>query len=125
MNLEFAITGAISLIVGVFGSTGFWTYFNARREKNSEVYKKMDEIENKVDGYIEKMQRVIMGQTYVNIVRTCEYWIQRGWVEQDDIRDLEHYMYDPYREWGGNGTAERLFKRVCELPNKPPKEEEK
>lgn len=125
MSWEYAITGTISLIVGIFGSTGFWTYINARREKNSEVYKKIDDIEIKVDGYIEKMQQMIMGQTYVNIVRTCEYWIQRGWVEQDDIRDLEHYMYDPYRAWGGNGTAERLFKQVCELPKQPPKEVEK
>ena len=55
MSWEYAITGTISLIVGIFGSTGFWTYINARREKNSEVYKKIDDIEIKVDGYIEKM----------------------------------------------------------------------
>ena len=119
MSWEFAITGVITLLIGIFGSTGFWTYRTAKREKNSEVYKKIDDIEIKVDGYIEKMQQMMMGQTYVNIVRTCEYWIERGWVEQDDIRDLEHYMYDPYREWGGNGTAERLFNRACQLPNKP------
>ena len=81
--------------------------------KNSEIYKKIDEIETHVNKYIENMKSMVMGQTYVNIVRTCEYWLERGWVEQDDIRDLEHYLYDPYREWGGNGTAERLFIEVC------------
>lgn len=123
MNWDFAITGVITLLVGIFGSTGFWTYRTAKREKDSEVYKKIDEIELKVDDHIKKMQQMVLGQTYVQIVRTCEYWIQRGWVEQDDIRDLEHYLYDPYRSWGGNGTAERLFTQVCSLPNKPPKEE--
>ena len=125
MSWEFAITGTITLLVGIFGSTGFWSWKVAKREKNSEVYKKIDEIENKVDSYIENMQQMVMGQTYVNIVRTCEYWIKRGWAEQDDIRDLEHYMYDPYIKWGGNGTAERLFKQVCELPKQPSKEGDK
>ena len=121
--VEYAITGVISLIVGIFGSTGFWTYYTAKREKKSEVYKKIDEIETKVDKHIEGMQQMVLGQTYVQIVRTCEYWLQRGWAEQDDIRDLEHYLYDPYRSWGGNGTAERLFNQVCTLPTKPPKED--
>ena len=124
MSWEFAITGTVTLLVGIFGSTGFWSWKSAKREKDSDVYKKIDEIENKVDNYIDNMKRAMMGQTYVNIVRTCEYWIQRGWAEQDDIRDLEHYMYDLYREWGGNGTAERLFNEVCNLPHKPPKEAE-
>jgi len=123
MNWNFAITGVITLLVGIFGSTGVWTYLIARREKNSEVYKKIDDIDNRVEKYIENMKSMVMGQTYVNIVRTCEYWINRGWVESDDIRDLEHYLYDPYIAWGGNGTAERLFKQVCQLPNTPPKED--
>ena len=124
MNWNFAITGVITLLVGIFGSTGFWTYRTAKREKDSEVYKKIDEIELKVDDHIKKMQQMVLGQTYVQIVRTCEYWIERGWAETDDIRDLEHYLYDPYRAWGGNGTAERLFNQVCELPTKPPEKKE-
>ena len=123
MSWEFAITGIITLLTGIFSATGFWTWVNGKREKNSEIYKKIDEIESNVYKYIENMKSMVMGQTYVNIVRTCEYWIERGWVDQDDIRDLEHYLYDPYREWGGNGTAERLFKQVCELPTKPGKED--
>ena len=123
MNWEFAITGVVTLLVGICGSTGFWTWKTSSNEKNSEVYKKIDEIEKHVNCYIDNMKNMVMGQTYVNIVRTCEFWLERGWAEQDDIRDLEHYLYDPYREWGGNGTAERLFKQVCELPNTPPKED--
>ena len=124
MSWEFAITGVITLLVGIFGSTGVWTYLASKREKNSEIYKKIDEIETHVNKYIENMKSMVMGQTYVNIVRTCEYWLERGWAEQDDIRDLEHYLYDPYREWGGNGTAERLFIEVCALPHKPPEKED-
>ena len=123
MNWNFAITGVITLLVGIFGSTGFWAYWSSKREKNSEIYKRINEIDAKVDDHIDKVQTMVLGQTYVQIVRTCEYWIERGWAEQDDIRDLEHYLYDPYREMGGNGTAERLFNQVCKLPNKQPKED--
>ena len=123
MNWEFAVTGIITLLVGIFGSTGFWTYWNNKQQKNSEVYKKIDEIEDHVNYHITNMQQAVRGLTYINIVKTCEYWLERGWVEQDDIRDLEHYLYDPYRNWGGNGTAERLFKEVCALPHKSPKED--
>lgn len=120
VSWEFAITGVITLLVGVFGSTGFWTYYSKKQEKNSETYKKIDEIESYVNDYIEKMKSTMLGVTYINIVKTCEYWIERGWVEQDDLRDVERYLFDPYREWGGNGTAERLFNQVCQLPNHPP-----
>ena len=120
MSWEFAITGVITLLVGVFGSTGFWTFYSKKMEKKSDTYKKIDEIEKYVNDYIEKMKNTMLGVTYINIVKTCEYWIERGWVEQDDLRDIERYLFDPYREWGGNGTAERLFKQACALPNHPP-----
>ena len=105
MSWEFAITGVITLLVGIFSSTGFWTY-KMSKKLNDSAEKKM-----------------LMGLTYVNICKSCEYWIERGWVDDSDLRDLQHYLYDPYREKGGNGTAERLFKEACNLPNKPPKED--
>ena len=125
MSWEFAITGTITLLVGIFGSTGFWSWKVSKNEKNSQVYKRIEEIEGNVNTHMESVEKAFMGLTYINIVKTCEYWIERGWVEADDVRDLEHYLYDPYRKSGGNGTAERLFRKASELPSKPPKEESK
>ena len=105
MSWEFAITSIITIVGVIFGSTGFWSY-RLSKKLNDSAEKKM-----------------LMGLTYVNIVKSCEYWIERGWVEQDDLRDLQHYLYDPYREKGGNGTAERLFREACQLPSHPPKGE--
>ena len=105
MSWEFVLTGMITLLAAILGSTGFWTY-------------KLKKLMNK-----SAENKMIMGLAYVNRVKSCEYGIERGWVEQDDLRDLEHYLYDPYREKGGNGTAERLFNQAAKLPNKPPKED--
>lgn len=105
MSWELIITSVVTIFAGIFASNGFWTYKMSRR-MNDSAEKKM-----------------LMGLTYINIVKNCEYWIERGWVEQDDLRDLEKYLYDPYREKGGNGTAERLFNQAAKLPSKPPKGE--
>ena len=105
MSWDIAITGLVTLLAAIFGSTGFWTYRMTKRMSDSAE------------------KKMLMGLTYINIVKNCEYWIERGWVEQDDLRDLEKYLYDPYREKGGNGTAERLFNQAAQLPNKPPKGE--
>ena len=104
MSWELAITTIVTLIVGMFGSTGFWTYIQNKRIQNSDE------------------QKMIMGLTYISIVKHCEYWIDQGWVDQDDLNDLQKYLYEPYRNKGGNGTAERLFNKCCNLPSKPPKE---
>ena len=124
MSWEFAITGTITLLVGIFGSTGFWSWKVSKNEKNSQVYKRIEEIEGNVNVHMASVEKAFMGLTYINIVKTCEYWLERGWVAPDDVRDLQRYLYDPYRENHGNGTAERLFNAVLELPHKPPKEEE-
>ena len=43
-------------------------------------------------------------------------YIERGWITQDEYEDLNKYLYNPYREMGGNGTAERLMTEIKKLP---------
>ena len=38
-----------------------------------------------------------------------------GYVTADDLKELD-YLYNPYRALGGNGTAERLYNKVQQLP---------
>lgn len=107
MNWEIILTGIITLVVGIFSSTGFWTYYQNKKNNNSDE------------------QKMIMGLTYITIVKHCEFWIERGWADPDDLDDLQKYLYDPYINKGGNGTAKRKFQMACSLPSKPPKEETK
>ena len=102
---SYAITGVITLLVGIFGSTGFWTY------KMSKQLKKSSE------------SQMLMGICYVMIIRHCSTWIDQGWADPDALADLQKYLYEPYKAAGGNGTAEMLMSKVKCLPSKPPKQD--
>lgn len=88
----------ITLAVAVFGSTGFWSWLSSRRSR------KTDE------------SRLLMGLAYSEIIRRCEHYIRRGWVDIDEYNELNRYLFEPYSKRGGDGTAEKLMNEVKQLP---------
>ena len=94
MRLDIIIT----LAVAVFGSTGFWSLVQARGKKKSAE------------------ARLLMGIAYSEIIRRCEYYIKRGYVSSDEYNELNRYLFEPYHEMGGDGTAEKLIDEVRGLP---------
>lgn len=91
----------ITILASVFASTGFWNVIQARQKKQSNETK------------------LLMGIAYTKIVQTAEIYIARGWVTSDEYHELYHYLYEPYLDMGGNGTAKRLMDIVKTLPNEP------
>ena len=61
-----------------------------------------------------------MGIAYSKIIQQAENYLARGWVSTDEYHELYHYLYEPYENMGGNGTAKRLMDKVKMLPNEPP-----
>lgn len=93
MNTELII----AIVVAIFGSTGFWSWLQNRgRKKSAET-------------------RLLMGIAYSKIIDRCTEYINRGYVNTDEYHELEHYLFQPYKEMGGNGTAEKLFNDVSKL----------
>ena len=88
----------ITLVVAIFGSTGFWTWLMNRNKTKSDESK------------------LLMGLAYSEIIRRCERYIDRGFVSSDEYNELHRYLYEPYHNMGGNGTAERLMAEVKNLP---------
>lgn len=87
----------IAIVVAIFGSTGFWSWLQNRgRKKSAET-------------------RLLMGIAYSKIIDRCTEYINRGYVNTDEYHELEHYLFQPYKEMGGNGTAEKLFNDVSKL----------
>ena len=43
-------------------------------------------------------------------------YIKQGFITKDDYENLHDYLYLPYKELGGNGTAEKIMKEVERLP---------
>lgn len=61
---------------------------------------------------------MLIGLGYIKIVDSCLKYIDRGYITDEEYNSLYCYLYTPYRELGGNGTAERLMNEVKNLPIK-------
>ena len=80
----------------------------------TKLIDRWDKKHDKADAF----HRLVLGLAYDRLVDSCTHCVQRGWITIDEYRDRKKYLYDPYIESGGDGTAERLWKEVEKLPMK-------
>lgn len=96
------MSNIIPILAATFAATGFWEFISFLLSKNS------------------KRTKLLLGITHTMIIEECEFYIDRGYITNVEYDDLMKYLYDPYKEHGANGLAERLKTEVDKLPNKPP-----
>lgn len=101
------------IVIAIFGSTGFWAVVQLLIQNRME--KKKAEVEKKTDTRLNDM---VLGLGYDRLIHQCHKYLERGYITVDELEDLTKYLYNPYRALGGNGTAELLFNKVSDLPNK-------
>lgn len=90
----------ITIVCSVFASSGFWAYLMSRQNKDSAE------------------RRMILGIGYRSICELCSMYIKRGYITREEYSDLKKYLFEPYRDMGGDGTCERLMQEVDRLPIK-------
>lgn len=93
---------AITIVCSVFASTGFWAFATAimqNREKKVSAEGKM-----------------LRGLAHDRICYLGEEYIKQGYISKDDYENLHDYLFLPYEELGGNGTAKRIMDEVKKLP---------
>lgn len=90
-----------TLIVSVMASSGFWAFLQSRV--------------NSARKHSESTERVLLGLAHEIIMARSKSYITRGWVTTDELEDLYRYLYKPYKDLGGNGSAERIVDRVNNL----------
>ena len=61
---------------------------------------------------------MLRGLGHDRIVFLGEQYIRRGWISKDEYENLHDYLYKPYLELDGNGTAKRVMAEVEKLPLK-------
>ena len=59
------------------------------------------------------MEEALCAMLHERIVRFCERLLIIGYVTADDLKELDYLYNNPYRGFGGNGTAERLYNKKC------------
>lgn len=96
------------IVLAVFASTGFWTLLNTilanRRERKTASTEK-----------IATLERGLRGLLHEKLIERCEFFINKGTITESEYRDLDEYIYSPYRDLDGNGTGEEYMRRVQEL----------
>ena len=94
------IESIITIVVAIFASTGFWSWLSNRSQGKTA------------------RDRLLVGIAHDRIVQLGEQYIQRGWITKDEYENLHDYLYIPYKELGGNGTARKIMEDVSRLPFK-------
>ncbi|UNI72526.1 MAG: holin protein [Chaetfec virus UA24_144] len=93
---------AITVFCAVVASSGFWSYLQHKHAKNSAE------------------ARMLVGIGHDRIVYLGIRYLNRGYITPDEYKNLHNYLYVPYKELGGNGSAERIMKKVDNLPTRAP-----
>lgn len=90
----------VTVFVTVLASNGFWAVLQKKFNRNSAE------------------KKLLIGLAHDRIVYVGGEFITRGWITYDEYEDFMKYLYAPYAEYGGNGSAERISDEVKKLPLK-------
>ena len=88
----------LPLAVAILTSGGLWALVGKRQEKNNAE------------------RQMLVGLAHDRIIHLGMVYIERGYVTQDEYENLQVYLYEPYEEMGGNGSARRVMEEVRKLP---------
>lgn len=87
-----------TFVGSVLASSGLWAYLTKRAEKK-DIKTKM-----------------LIGLGHDRIVYLGMSYVDRGYITKDEYENLYDYLYQPYKNLGGNGSAERIMSEVNKLP---------
>ena len=104
----------IAVISGIFGLSNLVMFLIQRHDQ--KVNKDRPEY------------KMLLGLGHDVIINRGEYYLARGCITRDEYENLHDYLYKPYLEMGGNGTAKKIMAEIEKMPLKEtcpyvPKEE--
>lgn len=112
-------------------SGGFFSFLAARlrrkdekEDKSDESIKLLKEIADWKDNQakLSKLQNeMLLGLAHDRIVYVGSTYISEGEITMEKLDDFNTYLYEPYKNLGGNGTGQKIWERVNQLPIKDEK----
>lgn len=97
MDEQVLMTVTLTLLTTLIASSGFWAFVDRRRS----IRRCSD--------------RLLVGLAHNDIVHLCMSYIHRGCISHDELENIITYLYEPYKEMGGNGAVEKLVEDVKRL----------
>ena len=101
----------LTIVVTFIASSGFWTFMNSLTMKKWDA-KKCQETDNY------NITEMLIGLGHDRIMYLGVTYIDRGWITRDEYENLHDYLYVPYKNLGGNGSADKIMKEVNDLPTR-------
>ena len=92
------IQSIVTIACSVLASSGFWAIIQRRSDK------------------CDSKAKMLMGLGHDRIEHLAMSYIEKGYVTQFEYENLYRYLYKPYKDLGGNGSAERFMEEVNKLP---------
>ena len=96
--METIIQSVVTVICAVIASSGFWAYIQKKNERK------------------DVKSQMLIGLAHDRITSLGMSYVKRGWITRDEYENLYDYLYKPYAEMGGNGSAKRVMDEVDKLP---------
>ena len=106
---SYLIQMIITAVTTLLASSGFWLYMVKRMELKHEEDMRMFERRDAI-------VKLLTGIAHDKIVYLALQFIEHGHLTMEEYESLYKYLYIPYLELGGNGTAKRLMEMVIKLP---------
>lgn len=88
----------LTIIGTILASSGFWTFVMLKDSKKKARI------------------NMLVGLGHDRIITLGMHYVERKWISQEEYENLHDYLYLPYKELGGNGSAERIMEEVKKLP---------
>ena len=85
----------LAIVTTALASSGLWVFIQSIINKRSARTK------------------MLLGLGHDRIVTLCLEYLERGdWITKDEYENLHDYLYVPYEDLGGNGSAARVMNEV-------------
>lgn len=88
----------VAIITTAIASSGFWAFIQHKFDRNDNT------------------KKLLIGIAHDRIMFIGMQYIQRGEITADEYENLRVYLYEPYKNAGGNGTATKVMNEVDKLP---------
>ena len=96
--MEFWIPLIFGFLGSILASTGLWSLIQNRLNRK------------------DKKSKMLKGLGHDRIMDLGKKYIKRGYITPDEYENLVDYLYRPYADLGGNGSAARIIEEVKRLP---------
>jgi hypothetical protein len=96
----------VTIVCAVAASSGFWAFIQKRSESK--------DVKTQMLIGLGHDRIITLGRTYLKRVD------ENGnpYITQEEYENLKDYLYKPYNQMGGNGSAERIMNEIEKLPIK-------